>query len=409
MPPDPEPFGPAESPGFREASSGTAEFTPPSVQLPRGGGALRGIGEKFSTNSVTGTSSLKVPIAVSSGRSGFGPQLTLDYDSGAGNGPFGFGWRLGLPAITRKTDKGLPRYRDAEESDVYLLSSVEDLVPLPDDIILRGFAVRRYRPRIEGLFARIERWTRLDNGEIHWRSISRGNVTTRYGSASSSRIADPDDPAGRVFSWLISESYDARGNAIVYEYIAENDRNVDQTQASEQHRVRSANRYLKTIKYGNSVPLYDPGTPASGQEPPRSDTPLTWHFEVVFDYGHSIYTAEDDRHVLVARSNADPDWPVRPDPFSSYRPGFEVRTYRRCQRVLMFHDFAELGSQPCLARSTDFDYADLDYSRPVSPQTEAAHDGSTRLASFLRTVTQAGYVRDPGAPIQHQGDRDYVR
>ncbi len=34
---------------------------------------------------------LAAPIATSPGRSGFGPQLSLSYDSGAGNGPFGFG------------------------------------------------------------------------------------------------------------------------------------------------------------------------------------------------------------------------------------------------------------------------------------------------------------------------------
>jgi Salmonella virulence plasmid 65kDa B protein len=62
------------------------------------------------------TGSLTVPIAVSPGRSGFGPQLSLSYDPGAGNGPFGFGWSLSFPTITRKTDKGLPQYRDAEEA-----------------------------------------------------------------------------------------------------------------------------------------------------------------------------------------------------------------------------------------------------------------------------------------------------
>ena len=102
---------------------------PPAVSLPKGGGAIRGIGEKFAANPVTGTGSMTVPIATSPGRSGFGPQLSLSYDSGAGNGPFGFGWSLSLPAITRKTDKGLPRYRDAEESDVFILSGAEDLVP----------------------------------------------------------------------------------------------------------------------------------------------------------------------------------------------------------------------------------------------------------------------------------------
>src|SRR5467141_2326478 len=99
----------------------------PSLSLPKGGGAIRGIGEKFAANPVTGTGAMTVPLATSPGRSGFGPQLSLSYDSSAGNGPFGFGWSLSLPAITRKTDKGLPQYRDAEDSDVFILSGSEDL------------------------------------------------------------------------------------------------------------------------------------------------------------------------------------------------------------------------------------------------------------------------------------------
>src|SRR6266568_2916393 len=150
--------------------SGTA--TPvPAISLPKGGGAIRGIGEKFGANPVTGTGSMTVPIATSPGRSGFGPQLSLSYDSGAGNGPFGLGWNLSLPAITRKTDKGLPRYVDDEESDVFILSGAEDLVPVlvrADEQWQRAAAertadgvtyrVQQYRPRIEGLFSRIERW-----------------------------------------------------------------------------------------------------------------------------------------------------------------------------------------------------------------------------------------------------------
>src|SRR3954469_12321714 len=97
-----------------------ASMQAPTIALPKGGGAIRGIGEKFGANPVTGTGSMTVPVATSPGRSGFGPELSLTYDSGAGNGPFGFGWRLAVPAITRKTDMGLPRYRDAEESDVFV-------------------------------------------------------------------------------------------------------------------------------------------------------------------------------------------------------------------------------------------------------------------------------------------------
>ena len=90
----------------------------------------RGIGEKFNTSPASGTGSLIVPIPVSPTRADFGPQLALAYNSGLGNGIFGFGWNLSLPAITRKTDKGLPRYDDGAESDVYILSGMEDRVPM---------------------------------------------------------------------------------------------------------------------------------------------------------------------------------------------------------------------------------------------------------------------------------------
>ncbi len=41
----------------------------PTISLPKGGGVLRGIGEKFAANPVTGSGSLSVPIATSPGRS----------------------------------------------------------------------------------------------------------------------------------------------------------------------------------------------------------------------------------------------------------------------------------------------------------------------------------------------------
>ena len=146
------------------------------------------------------------------------------------------GWNLALPAITRRTDKGLPQYRDDGESDIFVLSGAEDLVhvlirdadgrPRLDEYERDGYRITRYRPRIEGLFARIERWTCLETGEAHWRSISKDNILTVYGLDANSRIADPEIP-GHIFSWLICRSYDDRGNAVIYEYSAENDIGVD--------------------------------------------------------------------------------------------------------------------------------------------------------------------------------------
>ncbi len=378
----------------------------PSISLPKGGGAIRGMGEKFAANPVTGTGSTSVPIATSPGRSGFGPQLSLGYDSGAGNEPFGFGWSLSLPSITRKTDKGLPRYLDAQESDVFILSGAEDLVPVyrqdADGAWVRdaqgnlvvhederdGYCVRRYRPRIEGLFARIERWTNRNKPEdTFWRSISKDNITTWYGKTAESRIADPAD-AARIFSWLICQSYDDQGNAIVYEYAGENDDQVDRAQANERHRVRTANRYLKRIKYGNRVPNRDEAWQAGDPVKLPDDT---WMFEVVFDYGEGHYTedAPDAQERVFARAQLDSapgsQRPVRQDPFSTYRAGFEVRTYRLCRRVLMFHHFSEeLGIADCLVRSTEFAYAE-------SP-----------IASFITGVTQSGYVRQPDPPHENR-------
>jgi RHS repeat-associated protein len=358
----------------------------PSLSLPKGGGAIRGIGEKFAANPVTGTGSLTVPIATSPGRSGFGPQLSLSYDSGAGNGPFGFGWSLSLPAITRKTDKGLPRYDDVGETDVFLLSGAEDLVPVaaPEDLTAApGFRIRRYRPRIEGLFARIERWTRVDDPtDVHWRSITGDNLLTLYGKDASSRISDPADP-GRVFSWLVCETRDDRGNAVLYRYKAEDATGLDLTRPQERNRGdaddprRRSNRYIKHILYGNRVPLLE----EDGRRPSFLTGPQLqgagWMFEAVFDYG------EHDPDVPSPGEAGD--WPVRNDPFSSYRAGFEVRTHRLCQRVLMFHHFPDepevLGN--CLVRSTDFTYS----------HEQAPDSARDPVYSFLLSVAHRGYRR----------------
>jgi hypothetical protein len=168
----------------------------PSVQLPAGGGAIRGLGEKFAVDAATGTGALTVDLPLSTGRSGFTPVMGLRYDSAAGNGPLGFGWTLGVPAITRKTDKGLPLYCDGDESDVFILAGTEDLVPVLDGsgdrvstrrtVYGTDYTVFQYRPRIEGLFAERDAREQV-SGISHWRAISRDNVTTLYGADPPAR------------------------------------------------------------------------------------------------------------------------------------------------------------------------------------------------------------------------------
>jgi hypothetical protein len=250
----------------------------PSVTAPKGGGAVRGLDEKLSVNAATGTCATSVRIPLSPGRSGFTPSLSLSYDSGSGNGSLGFGWSIGLPEITRKTDKGLPRYCHGDESDVFVLTGADDLVPVvnPDGSretlsrVLYGasFEIEFYRPRVEGLFSRIERWTETATGHSHWRTISRDNVTTLYGTDPASQVADPSDP-DRVFSWHICRSWDDKGNAACYTYNAEDSAGIDPAAASEANRTartRAAQIYLTAIRYGNVQP-YFPDFSAAARNP----------------------------------------------------------------------------------------------------------------------------------------------
>ncbi|MCC6552302.1 MAG: toxin, partial [Polyangiaceae bacterium] len=358
-----------QSPSAQPAHRGLAPIAPPSPSLPTGGGAIRGIGEKLSVSAATGTGSLQVPISTTPGRSGFHPELSLTYDSGAGNGPFGAGWSLSVPQITRKTDKGLPRYDDAKESDTFILSGAEDLVPALreggelDRFEDEGETVQRYRPRIEGLFARIER-RQASGGAPYWKVTTRDNVTSIYGRSEEARVFDPSAPR-RIFSWLLEETRDDRGHVITYHYKSEDLAGVPRDAIHEAHRHAGAapitNCYLKRIRYGNATP----------------GDPSTALFEVVFDYG------EHDPLAPTSEDTASP-WPCRRDPFSAYRAGFEIRSYRLCRRVLMFHWMPELGPPPCLVRSTDFTYTDS----PVLTQ--------------LVAVTHSGYIRDPATLTYQQ-------
>src|SRR5215469_15501006 len=179
------------------------------ISLPQGGGALKGIGETFAPDLHTGTGNFTIPIALPPGRNGFQPQVALTYSTGSGNGPFGLGWSLGVPAITRKTAKGVPRYRDnaadPAQRDVFILSGSEDLVRItpeypPADPV-------RYRPQSEGLFAHVDR---LAAGDL-WEVRTKDGLTSRYGivQADGERaiVANPDtQKPGRTFAWRLSET-----------------------------------------------------------------------------------------------------------------------------------------------------------------------------------------------------------
>ena len=353
----------------------------PSLSLPKGGGAIKAIDEKFSVNAVNGTASFSIPLPFSSAR-GASPSLNLSYNSGSGNGIFGLGWSLGLASIKRKTDNELPQYHDTFDSDTFLFSEAEDLVPEFDknldgslkidgdgNYIVRekdspdgAFRIRFYKPRIEGPFARIERWSSKTTAEIKWRVITKENVTTLFGWSDASRITDPTTPT-RIFAWFPEIVFDDKGNCSRYLYKKENDDGFDPARLHNRNRfangdITYTNTYLAKVLYGNKTPYQSLGAPF----PAAAD----FMFETVFDYGE---------YNLVAPFDEVADWSFRPDAFSSFKSGFEIRTTRLCRRVLLFHHFTELPGGSALVKSLDFAY----------------NAGPT--FTFLTSITSQGFIK----------------
>src|SRR5262245_32526683 len=192
--------------------SGTASQV---ISPPKGGGALQGIGEKFSPDLHTGTGNLTVPIALPPGRNGFQPQLQLVYSTGNGNGPFGLGWSLSIPGVSRQTSKGIPRYNDAQ--DIFILSGAEDLVPVSS-----SSEVSPHCSRNERLFALIEHHHDTTNHDVYWEVRSKDGLVSLYGTPGDAgtdpaAVADPSDRT-KVFAWKLTRTTDPFENRIEYEY-----------------------------------------------------------------------------------------------------------------------------------------------------------------------------------------------
>jgi hypothetical protein len=235
----------------------------PAITLPKGGGAVKSIDEKFSVNAANGTASFSIPLPVSPGRNGNTPSLSLSYSSGAGNGIFGLGWDCDYACIQRKTEKKLPEYRDADDSDTFIFSGAEDLVPeliqeangnwKKNTTTNNGITVTRYRPRIEGLFARIEKID--DHNNTYWRVRTKQNVVFVFGETAAARLASKvAGEENKIFKWCLEYTYDDKGNFTRYIYKQEDKAGIIPA-VCEKNRLKDTapftNIYLKRVLYGN--------------------------------------------------------------------------------------------------------------------------------------------------------------
>jgi RHS repeat-associated protein len=299
-----------------------------AIALPQGGGAVRGIGNNFTPDLQTGTGNYTVPIELPAGRNGFQPELSLVYSSGFGNGVCGVGWKLGVSGeISRQTSHFIPTYNNS--TDIFVLSGLEDLVPVS---VTEAGAIR-YRPRTEGLFAHIDHH---QNRGDYWEVLSRDGLVSVYGTPSDAEILDPSivaDPAerSRIFAWHLTRSIDPFGNCIEYVYerdplCTDGPHHWDQVYISEMryvdHGARSSPDFIVHVKF-----VYEP----------------------------------------------------RPDAYSEYRSGFEIRTVRRCARIEVYTH----ADKNLLTRTYNLIYLDQ--------ERELAFEQPPNGISLLRRIRVEGH------------------
>lgn len=344
----------------RSNNAGPPLVSAPELSLPQAG-KTNGYGETVQPTLFTGTATLTIPIHLSPGRVDPNP-LVLSYSSGAGNGQFGLGVAISIPYIALRTERGIPRYAD---TDTYILSDGQQLIPRYDQegddwkpavhqrtVDGVDYQVVIYRPRVELAFSNIEQWTNTQTLQVFWRITDRENEVSIYGKDANARISDPNNPS-HIFQWLLESTTDAHGNRTLYSYKQENDENIPPRVFTEGH-INTANKYPERILYGNYT---------------RDDGSEAYAFEVIFDYGEY----QLDPPVL----HPVRPWSCREDIFSSFRSGFEIRTYRLCQNILMIHHLPEaLGADGYLVNVTHLEYL------------------GSGLFSFLSSVQRVGYRRN---------------
>ena len=95
-------------------------------------------------------------------------------------------------------------------------------------------------------------------------------------------------------------------------------------------------------------------------------------FKVVFNYGQG----------------ANNQWACRPDPFSFYNAGFEIRLFRLCEKIQLVHQFADELGDPLVVKELCLQYENVQSYTPIEFQAP----------SLLKSIVLNGYLKDVKDP-----------
>ncbi len=172
---------------------------PGILPLPTGGGAQRAIDETFQTDLSTGSGFYEIPLKLPRGVRDLTPTLGLKYSTGAGNGPFGIGWSLNLPTVTRRTERRGLRF-DAGVEDTFYLDSKE-LTPVGGGL---------YRQVVESEASTLRYAEAADS----WTLTTKTGAVLRFGLDPGARTG----VAAGTLQWHLSRIEDGVGNAVDFAY-----------------------------------------------------------------------------------------------------------------------------------------------------------------------------------------------
>jgi hypothetical protein len=335
-----------------------------------------------------------VPLGLAASRGRVQPTLTLSYCSNCGTGNVGVGWSLGVPAISRQTDRGGPGYRDPADNKWYggqdrFEFGGAELVPICT--VTANACVGARLNEVMPTWANGWQYfrTRADSFQrIFWSPDHRTwRVQAKDGSALELGVPldgskyegalerNPSKP-GEIFRWYLARGYDAHGDI---------------------NRADPKPVNVAVYRYSNSG-----GVTALTEifDTPPATTPTTTDLSLFAN------------HVVL-------DYEARPDVTLSYRPGFLQQQSRRLKRVsVAVKPFSQTTQARQLLRRYHFAYTPGLHASLLASMTLEGRCASAVVETGQRlpetncprlAPTKFGYVRVDAEPGSELADSQGLR